>query len=386
VWPETVVEAVSDHSASLAGLVVLNAEVGWQAGKPRVVRVRLDYAALRASGKPVGLALRVGSYPGPFAPETEATDLLADLAASLLAESASNRLGVAELQIDFDCAESKLAGYRLWIEEIRRRVAPVPVTITVLPAWLGHREFRQLIDGTDGYVLQVHSVERPRNIDAPFTLCPPDAARRAVERAARLGRPFRVALPTYGYALAFDVRGEFIGLSAEGPAPRWPARTLVREVSAEPATLAELVLGWTRDRPAELAGIIWYRLPVAGDRLNWGWPTLAAVMAGSVPRPQLRTEARQVTNGLVELLLANVGQADDRSRVQILARWQDGSLIAADGLNGFEPGETAPHNARFASRDGSWRLAAGEERTVGWLRLTRSVPVELELKTTSLGP
>jgi hypothetical protein len=34
--------------------------------------------------------------------------------------------------------------------------------------------------------------------------------------------PFRVALPTYGYVLAFDRNDKFIRLSAEGPAKEWP--------------------------------------------------------------------------------------------------------------------------------------------------------------------
>ncbi len=38
--------------------------------------------------------------------------------------------------------------------------------------------------------------------------------------------------------------------------------------------MAGLVRGWTEGHPKELTGILWYRLPVAGDRNNWTWPTL----------------------------------------------------------------------------------------------------------------
>ena len=51
----------------------------------------------------VGLALR-WLISGPFHPSDERARWLADLAASLLEEAAANRLQVAELQIDFDCA------------------------------------------------------------------------------------------------------------------------------------------------------------------------------------------------------------------------------------------------------------------------------------------
>ena len=29
--------------------------------------------------------------------------------------------------------------------------------------------------------------------------------------------------------------------------------------------------------------LLWYRVPVSRDSLNWSWPTLAAVMAGRAP-------------------------------------------------------------------------------------------------------
>jgi hypothetical protein len=65
--------------------------------------------------------------------------------------------------IDFDCAESKLDGYRVWVEAIQRRVAPLPVTITALPSWLNSRAFQRLAAVATNYVLQVHSVERPKS-------------------------------------------------------------------------------------------------------------------------------------------------------------------------------------------------------------------------------
>lgn len=82
--------------------------------------------------------------------------------------------------------------------------------ITALPAWLNQPAFKRLISAVDDYVLQVHSLERPNSPEAAFTICDPAAARRAVERAAQFAVPFRVALPTYGYAIAYDRQGHFI--------------------------------------------------------------------------------------------------------------------------------------------------------------------------------
>ncbi|MEK7780060.1 MAG: DUF3142 domain-containing protein, partial [Verrucomicrobiota bacterium] len=208
------------------------------------------------------------------------TDYICNVAAGIVNEARTNRVPLAELQIDFDCAESKLDGYRVWIEAIQRRVAPVPVTITALPSWLDSRAFKRLAAVATNYVLQVHSAERPRSFDAPFTLCDPRAAQRAVERAGHIGVPFRVALPTYGYVLAFEPGGKFISLAAEGPRPNWPTNAQLRTIETDERELAELVRGWTASRPVALRGVIWYRLPVTTDKHNWKWEELDAVMRG----------------------------------------------------------------------------------------------------------
>jgi len=290
-WSEAVRNAVGQYGMHFSALTVLNAEVSWKNGKPQVTRVAVDYPSLAETQKPVGVALRIGPYSGLFTPEEEPTKysksittFLINLAASLVAEAQSNHVNLSELQIDFDCAESKLDGYRVWVEAIQRRVTPLPVTITALPSWLDSRAFKRLAAVATNYVLQVHSLERPKSIHTPFTLCNPRAAQRWVERAGRIGAPFRVALPTYGYTLAFDPTGKFIGLSAEGPRPNWPTNTLLREVHADSTELAKLVERWNASRPAAMRGIIWYRLPVATDKFNWSWDTMRGILeAASLP-------------------------------------------------------------------------------------------------------
>jgi hypothetical protein len=279
-WSQPVRDAVSQHGTNFARLVPLKAEISWKDGKPQVARVAVDYATLREAKVGVGIALRIGPHPGPFEPRGAVTDFICDLAATIVNDARSNSIPLSELQLDFDCAESKLDGYRVWVEAVQRRVSPLPVTITTLPSWLNSEAFRRLAAVATNYVLQVHSVERPRDPQNLSPLCDPWLARRAVERAGRIGVPFRVALPTYGYVFAFDDAGGFIGLSAEGPRPNWPTNTVTREVSSNPEELAALVGGWTASRPAALRGVIWYRLPVATDSRNWRWPTLRAVMNG----------------------------------------------------------------------------------------------------------
>jgi hypothetical protein len=308
------------------------------------------------------------------------TDYLCELVASLVAEARTNGVPPAELQLDFDCATSKLDGYRVWLEAIQGRVAPLPVTITALPSWLRSPAFRRLAQAAPNYVLQVHSVERPASFDAPFTLCDPADARRAVERAGRLGVPFRVALPTYGYVLAFATNGQFLGLSAEGPRRNWPASAKLREVSSNPLELAALLQGWTADRPAAMRGVIWYRLPVIVDNFNWRWPTLGAMLAARVPRESFHAGTRRVEPGLVEISLVNAGELDISSRLAVEARWSGARLVSGDGQRGFQLVDGGPSAASFQTQTQPARLRAGESIVVGWLRFDRDCEVKCEAK------
>jgi hypothetical protein len=382
-WNEPVVEAISRHGADFNRLAVLKAEVSWKDKQPELIRVPVDYPALAHCGRPVGLALRIGPYAGPFASTNQTGVYLIDLAASILAEAVSNRVHACELQIDFDCADSKLAGYRVWVQAIRRRVAPVPVVITALPSWLNQATFASLVAAADGYVLQVHSLEAPRNASAPFTLCDPAAARRAVERAGSFGIPFRVALPTYGYTVAFDKVGGFVGLSAEGSARNWPEGAQLREVRTDPVEMGQLIRGWTTNRPSLMQGVIWFRLPTSADTLNLRWPALASIMAGRSPRESLRVDQRRVEAKLVEISLANDGELDISSRLAIEVRWspQSGTrLVAGDGLRGFELLDAGASSVKFQTQSQPCRLPAGEKQVIGWLRLSDEREVTVECK------
>lgn len=382
IWDGRVQAALSQHGTNFDRLILLAAEVAWVDGRPRTVHAALDYPALRAGGRPVGLALRIGAFAGPFATNDPTAVGLATLAAALVKDARNNGVAVSELHVDFDCAESNLAGYRRWLSAIRSGLesglgassstADVALTITTLPSWLKRRELAGLVRATDGYVLQVHSLARPRTASEPFSLCDPQLARRWVEQAARVGVPFQVALPTYGYRLAFDGAGRFLGLNAEGPEKIFSGATIQREVRADPAAMAELVRQWGKDRPTGLVSIVWYRLPVSGDSLNWSWPMMSEVMVGRAPSSSVAVRRRVSRPGLVELSLTNAGPGDYLGAPVVGVHWKGGRFVAGDGLREFMvrgPGDGVGGEAMEFGAERSIRLAAGEERKVGWVRL-----------------
>jgi len=379
-WGAALSKAIERAASQASGFTALAAEVSWKSGRAdQIVRVPIDYSILKATARPVGIALRVGPYSGPFDKQSEATNLLTGIAGSLVADAREAGLEPAELQIDFDCAESKLDGYRKWVIALREKVQPVPVIITVLPSWLKRRAFKPLSRAADGFVLQVHSLELPKGPDAPITLCDSRAAFRCVEQAGRVGVDFRVALPTYGYIVAFNKEGRFIGLSAEGPSRAWDEGTILRVVHSEPDAMAKLVQGWQQDRPSTMQGVIWYRLPVETDRLNFKWVTLSAIMAGRIPRESLRVEVEYPEPELAEIILVNDGETDQSARVSIKIYCEQEKIVAADGLRGYiiKRIDSANMSFQHAGEKISSTIRAGERWKIGWIRLKH----EMEVKT-----
>lgn len=380
-WTPEVQAAVRAGWPGLTSFVVLAAQVDWQDNTPRVVRVRPDFGALKESGAAVGLALRVTPYPRALAANGPAVAMLAELCAALVAEARAAGVEPAELQIDYDCAASRLAEYRGWLQSLRQTVAPVPVTFTALPAWLDSPEFAGLARAADGFVLQVHSLTRPQSAAAPASLCAPDAARRAVARASALSVPFRVALPTYGYLVAFSATGACLGVSAEGPLPNWPAAATVRELRADAEEMLALQRDWSTVHAATLKGIIWYRLPVVTDTLNWHRRTFLAVLAGETPRPALRVEAAAAGDRLWDIVFRNDGNADAALPRQVSLTWTRGEIVASDALAGFtcEPGTSQSLLLRSSGGGSAPHLRPDERRVAAWLRLSEPAEVQVHV-------
>jgi hypothetical protein len=390
-WNSEVTQAISAASPSMSGFVVLAAEVVFRKDKIEdIISVPVNYQALLDTQKPVALTLRVGPFSGTFRENPEITELLGDIACSLIEEARKNEIEPSELQIDYDCAESKLADYQVLVQYLKEKVAQlqsddlsgtiiaVPIVITVLPCWLNHNEFKALAHEANGFVLQVHSVEGPKGSDIPMKLCDSALSQKWVKKAACLGVPFRVALPTYGYIVGFNNGGRFLGLSAEGPSKNWPDGTILRTVSSDAAAMAKLVHIWQEDRPANMKGIIWYRLPVKSDKLNWRWETLELVMRGQKPDKGIELKVNYPESGLAQIVLANTGQVDYSPNFNIEIECGNSEILAADGMNGFvfNISDTSAANLKFKNENDLLRIRPGEHILVGWLRLNENSEVK----------
>jgi len=374
-WTPAVREAVAGVDPSVAPPVILAAVVQWEStGQPRVVSVPIDISAL--GGRPYAVAIRIGTTTPGAANAVHvvgaARKVLGDLPRPPV-----------ELQIDFDCPESKLDGYLTWINAIQQAVKPVPVAITALPAWLDRRAFATLARQCP-YVLQVHSPQKPTTAGGEWRIIDPAAARRAVERAAKIGVPFRVALPTFGYAVVGNPKGAYV-VYAESMTPDDLPAAVTRWVRTDPGEMADLIRQWQADRPAMMTGVIWFRLPIATDVMNWRPATFAAVRAGRKPAAAVKVVATADASGLVELSLINEGDADAPLPSGVTLEWTGAAPIASDFVGGYarlddQPTSvtlrrSGPGNDPASVGDPASLLAAGDRRAIGWLRFTKDTEV-----------
>jgi hypothetical protein len=370
-WSAPIAESLREGRDRLDGCVVLAAEVEWREGRPRVVKPKVDWSALKTWGKPVGATMRISPYSGPFRNDDELAGQLCEVAKDLIADAKGHDVALSELQLDFDCAQKKLAGYRLWVQALREAVKPLPLVITTLPSWLGEAEFTKLVQEVPRYVLQVHSVASPLG-DARTLICDPVLARKWVARAEAIGHPFEIALPTYRSLVGYGPDGKLLGVASDGVRPNWPTGTSVREYETDASAMAALINGWQGDRPLHCRGILWYRLPVASDTNNWRWPTLRAVMTGRAPK--VAWSARVEGANPADLSVRNDGESDEPMRGKVEVRWEGQARPTAEALPGWRV-EVRANGVVFSSAsEAGVRLPPGGERAIGWLRLDPAVP------------
>lgn len=361
-WTPAVVEALA-QPAQLGALRVLALEVDG----PVMHRAASDLAALAGDGRPVWLVVRIEGSRLPLAAEA-----LAPVLGEIAGHWKQSGVRLAGIEIDHDTASAALADYAWWLRELRPLLPPgLPLSITALPTWMGHPALAEVLAAVEGSVLQVHAIAHPRE-----GLFDADRAEDWVRRYSSLApHDFRVALPAYGVRVA--VSGERVtAVDAEAVVPTTgPAGV---ELSADPERVAALLDELGSDPPDGLAGYLWFRLPVAGDRRSWSAHTLAAVIAGESLRARFVLEVTPSDDGAVDLALVNRGNLDAPPPSLILPA----DCTAGDAIGHYHRVSPAP--IRLDPISGA-RLPAGARMAVGWARcvqpLAAVVGVEVEWRS-----
>ena len=372
-WTPAVVDSLSQAARRMDGVVILGAEINFAGKKPEIAKASIDWEAVKQQVEHPSVALRVAPFAGPFRADDASTKTIVDVAKEILADARGHEVKIEEFQFDFDCAQKNLEGYRVWLRALRQAIQPIRFVVTVLPAWLDHPEFPSLVREADSYVLQVHSVPI---FSGSAKLCDSHSARKWAEKAAELGLPFSVALPTYSGVAGYGPDGKLLSVAMDSVQPSWPPGTRILEFGADANEIAALVDTWQKARPPQLRELLWYRVPIATDTRNWRWVTLSAVMAGR--RPEHKLQLVQEGDNPIDLSILNAGEADEQVNSEVMAAWNGSGLDASDALSGWNV-RTENGRAIFkATGQHGIRLPPGATCKIGWLRFDQTTNLRIE--------
>lgn len=360
-WTPALSSALADSREGFAGVRVLVAQVGRDGGW---IETQADPASFIGDTRALTAVIRhdgAGTPPDPAA--------LADRIERLRARWHAAGTPFTAVEIDYDCAESRLADYAVRLRALRAALPPdLRLSITALPAWLDARALDDVLAAADEAVLQVHAVQRPGQ-----GLFDADSAERWSRAfAARTRKPFRIALPAYGSRVRLDARGRALAVESEMPVDGVDGDD-ARELAADPGEVVALLARLDATPPAHWRGTAWFRLPLAGDRRAWTLPALREVMRGEVPRARFQVSLRTQPGGATDIAVINRGGVAAPAPALRIA---DAGCTAHDA-----PGDWSARidgdALRFEPKPDR-TIAPGRRRAVGWVRCARSPDVMID--------
>jgi hypothetical protein len=232
--------------AEVRGLRVLVADVNPDAQAISLLPV--DENSLRQSARPTTLVVRINGSKVNSALGIEAVVKQAH-------RWSSNGINVAGIEIDHDCATSRLASYASWLGTQRSGATGLKISITALPTWSEAAALLDIASSVDEIVVQVHAVKAPSIFESK------QARRWLTSFAAAVpDENIRVALPTYSAMVA----------------GQW--------VVADSRDVANFVADLRQHPISNVVGIVWFRLPISGDDQTWSTATWLNVIDGTAAR------------------------------------------------------------------------------------------------------
>jgi hypothetical protein len=273
---------------------------------------------------------------------------------------------VTGVEMDYDCPTGSLPRYASFLATLRQaHQRDVTLSITALPTWLDSARLRDVLQHVDEAVLQVHAVQHPE-----AGLFDRDQARAWAREWSEVslkasGVPFRVALPTYGSRVTWTRAGRITAIESEARTFADPASG--RELLVTPLDVIAFLDTLRDDRPSNLTGLVWFRVPTAEDERAWSLDTWHAVMDGRALPADINAfvEPSATIPGLYDVYVNNRGNVDAMVPERVTLTSQ-GTCEAADAVAPYamEKGRMAIEFRRVSPR-----LLARDRRTlIGWVR------------------
>ncbi|PTX93004.1 hypothetical protein DB345_15305 [Spartobacteria bacterium LR76] len=369
VRSDAVDAAIERGSRDLDAFYLHAADVTFATDRSTIRRFDLPWRAVAKTEKPVGIVIRIPEARGKSGLSPDRAGEIASLARSIIAEARAEGITCREVQIDYDCPDSRLSTYAAFLLKLKSLCPGNRIVFTALPSWLRESDFGKLAASADSYVLQVHSLELPATNDSTAVICDVEKARQAISRASRFGVPFRAALSTYQCVVLLNADGKRLGVISEGGIPVIPPGTVIIPGYSDPTQLARLVADLKTSHSPLLTGIIWYRLPVDTDRMNWPWITFQAVSSGRQPKSRLEVSLQPQPEGFSTIELKNLGERPEHRPSRITVRYNSAAPESADALAGYRLMSPPSHALIFQDTvPFSPGIVPGKSLTIGWLR------------------
>ncbi len=370
-WTSEVQKGIVRAVEYADGFMVLAGEVDVQKEQLEFRVVPVKWAVLSKNPVPVTVVVRMRTSLHLVLKNDgieEAVTFLIKHINEIVHAAQAQGVHIAGIQLDYDCPTSRLKDYRTLLKRLIASSSESVWSITTLPTWLSKTEFKKLVAQLSYFVLQVYSFEVPEQLGDDVSIVHTERIPGYIRQAVAVETPFYIALPSYGYAAIFDEQGRFVGLEAETRAQQWPPTYTKKEVMAQPDEIAPVVTQLVAQPPERMLGIVWFRLPVDGDKYNWSWLTLLAVMDGKLPVINTyQVEVRQASDALYEVWVTNHEHSEYHGRIQMtIQQTEECGVIAEDLLRGF--------SEKVAERDNVHILTGkvpspGKQAMVSWYRV-----------------
>lgn len=342
VWTDEVRQAIDYATYKTDRWMVYTGEFRASDGQLIAEPKAPDWSTLAKTPHPLSAVIRLQPSVVPFTQNQQSqitASFIHNTISGWVSEIAQTGIHVEDIQLDYDCPTSKLQDYNHLVKALLDYNPTWSYSITALPDWLNSKAFPELVSPLPYYVLQVHSLEKPKTIQDRWAIFDSRKTEAYLQKALQIHTPFFLALPTYGYELQFDASGKFTALQADGSSDAWIPEGTVKKVMTDPFQMAAFIRDFKKRHPISCRGITWFRLPIGNERLNWPWVTLEAVMAGNDPKVSISAEIRAPEPYLLEVWIVNTGEWNPERRIRVPLEWAQQAIIAYDTINQFREDE-----------------------------------------------
>ena len=359
VWTKEVKEALPLAEAEFDTIAILGVELNWREKTGWDVNFFKDSLDYSANNFKAIIDVRIGSEVAKSQWSKSALAVIDDVIARL---PEANRI-----QLDYDCPTSELRGYLYLIKHLQNKFPSRKFEITALPTWLTNKHFKLLVKRLDRYIMQVHGVSGY----GLNKLCDIDYTLEVADKCHQLGVPYLLALPTYAHAINYDKQGVIKQVISEGG--NMQQGLDYNYLRADAQEITALVSGLRLSHPKLLQGLVWYRMPVSTDKMNWTWKTLTKVRSAEYNQAKLSVVKNQDSSGLYEIAIVNNSSQRLDYPKSLTISWMDDFCIGGDGYKAYQWQIINRQNqAEFIQlRTDIHLINPGESISIGWLRLTQ---------------